>query len=374
MTKHTQKNQRIKHKYLAYLEEAKRLSVKSADVAVAAIADFEKSTAYKDFALFNIEQARRYKRVLDETINPKTNKPLAKATINARLLAVKAFFFWLADQSGYKSRIGHSDCDYFNPSANDSRIGNATRTKPTPDLHQVKSVIQQMPHETDIEKRNRALIAFAILSGVRADVLTSLKIGNINLEKQTVFQDARTVKTKFRKTMTTNFFPIGDDIEAIVKEWMEHLKSNLVYGREDPLFPTTRIAPDKDGGFAALGLERMHWASTGPVRTIFKQAFEAAGQPYFHPHSFRHTLATYGEKICKTPEEFKAWSQNLAHENVLTTFTSYGKVSDHRQAEIIQGLAKQGNNNKGNVGAPDAKTIARVVEHLATKARRAIEY
>ena len=46
-----------------------------------------------------------------------------------------------------------------------------------------------------------------------------------------------------------------------------------------------------------------------------------------------------GEQLCRTPEQFKAWSQNLAHENVLTTFSSYGEVSGSRQAELIRALA-----------------------------------
>ena len=36
----------------------------------------------------------------------------------------------------------------------------------------------------------------------------------------------------------------------------------------------------------------------------------------------------------------KAWSQNLGHEQVLTTLTSYGHVEDHRQGEIIQDLSR----------------------------------
>lgn len=39
------------------------------------------------------------------------------------------------------------------------------------------------------------------------------------------------------------------------------------------------------------------------------------------------------------PEEFKAWSQNLGHDKVLTTFLSYGQVESPRQGEIIRGLA-----------------------------------
>jgi integrase len=90
--------------------------------------------------------------------------------------------------------------------------------------------------------------------------------------------------------------------------------------------------------FVASGLDRKHFSSAGPIRTIFKDAFAAAGLPYFNPHSFRKTLALLGGQICKSPEEYKAWSQNLGHENVLTTFSSYGDVPGHRQAEIIRTL------------------------------------
>jgi hypothetical protein len=46
-----------------------------------------------------------------------------------------------------------------------------------------------------------------------------------------------------------------------------------------------------------------HWSSTGPIRTIFREAFASVGLPYFNPHSFRKTLALLGGQRCKTPEE-----------------------------------------------------------------------
>ena len=46
-----------------------------------------------------------------------------------------------------------------------------------------------------------------------------------------------------------------------------------------------------------------------------------------------------GETVGQSPEEFKAWSQNLGHEGVLTTFVSYGTVSLRRQREVINALA-----------------------------------
>ncbi|CAM5796572.1 hypothetical protein [Rhizobacter fulvus] len=50
-------------------------------------------------------------------------------------------------------------------------------------------------------------------------------------------------------------------------------------------------------------------------------------------------MAQLGETVCQTPEQSKAWSQNLGHEGVLTTFYSYGGVTEGRQGEIIRDLA-----------------------------------
>jgi hypothetical protein len=48
----------------------------------------------------------------------------------------------------------------------------------------------------------------------------------------------------------------------------------------------------------------------------------------------------FGETACQTPEQFKACSQNLGHESVLTTFLSYGAVGNRRQGEIMRNLGE----------------------------------
>ena len=50
-------------------------------------------------------------------------------------------------------------------------------------------------------------------------------------------------------------------------------------------------------------LSGLHWSNATAIRTIFRQAFQGAGVPYFNPHSLRKTLARFGEQRCKTPEE-----------------------------------------------------------------------
>jgi integrase/recombinase XerD len=125
-----------------------------------------------------------------------------------------------------------------------------------------------------------------------------------------------------------------------VEHWIEFLIRERLWGNDDPLFPATLVEHGPDRQFQAGGLARKHWSNASAIRAIFREAFEAAGLPSFNPHSFRHALALLGERTCKTPEDFKAWSQNLGHEQVLTTLTSYGEVSPHRQAEIIKALAR----------------------------------
>lgn len=79
------------------------------------------------------------------------------------------------------------------------------------------------------------------------------------------------------------------------------------------LFPATRVALGDTRQFEAAGLERRHWRSAAPIRTIFRDAFSSASLPYYNPHSLRNTLVRLGETVCQTPEDFKAWSQNLGH-------------------------------------------------------------
>lgn len=363
MRKHHPKNERIKRQYFDYLKHAKRMSTASVDQAAAAITGFEAWSAYRDFAKFHIAKAKAYKEHLAQQLNTKTGKPLSTATIHSRLMVIKAFVLWLAGQPGYKSRISYADADYFNPSANDARIATARREKKVPALEQVKLVISKMPSSSDIKKRNKAIIAFTLLTGARDDAIASFKIKHVDLSQQKVFQDAREVRTKNRKTFDTFFFPVGDDIEAVVVDWINHLKTELKYGPDDPLFPKTRVALDNKCQFAPAGLTRDHWKTASTIRSIFKGAFEAADLPYANPHSLRDTLAQLGETLCRTPEAFKAWSQNLGHTQVLTTFTSYGTVATSRQGELIAALKDEPTVNSTS----EIDQIAALVERMRKK-------
>ena len=341
MIEHNPNNERIKRQYFAFLKEAKQHSEPTVDAVAKALDRFEIETKHKDFKAFHVHQAVAFKKRLAEQPAQRSGEKLSKATLYATLAHLKRFFQWLAGQPGYKSRISYSDAEYFNLSDKDTRIATARREQVSPTIEQVKHVLATMPAGTDIERRNRALFAFTLLTGARDRAIASFKLKHVDLDAGYVHQDAREVKTKFSKTFRTYFFPVGDEVLGIVTDWVRFLREVQLWGNDDPLFPATRIAVGASRHFEAAGLDRKHWSSAAAIRGIFREAFTAAGLPYFKPHSFRNTLVRLGETRCKDPEQFKAWSQNLGHEGVLTTFYSYGEVSNRRQGEIIRGLASE---------------------------------
>ncbi len=342
MPRHNADNLRIKRKYLVWLKEAKGFSEASIDKAAAAISTYDRYLEGKDFRAFHPERARAYKRHLGRQKNERTGAPLSPTTIGSTLREVKSFFGWLADQPGYKSKITHADVAYLTP---DRRAENARRSnlwKPHPSPEQARRVVRAMPSEKTVQRRDRAFIAFLFLTGSRVAAAISLRLGHIDLDHACVTFDGRVVDTKFAKSFTTAFFPIGDEVEQIVREWITELRQEYCWSHADPLFPKTRIGVGASRRFEALGIAREPWTNPSSVARIFKTAFEDTGLPPFSPHRVRDTLVELSNDHCRTPEDYKAWSQNLGHEDVLTTFRSYGSVAPGRQVELMARFRDRG--------------------------------
>lgn len=349
MKKNSTNNVRILHEYIKYLSEAKRLDQSTIDGVMKSINRFEEYVGYIDFNKFKAKHAIGFKKYLFTQKSMATKDKLSKATVLTATRHIKSFFQYLATQKGYRGKINYSDIEYFNLSEKDTRIANAKRPKKVATIEQIIQTLEMMPCSTVIEMRDRALFAFVVLTGARDGAVASAKIKHIDIAEQSFYQDAREVKTKFSKSFATYFFPVGELPLKVLNEWIDYLTNELGYKQNDPLFPKTKLAHNKNQQFEVAGLLKEHWSNADPIRKVFKRDFEAAGLPYFKPHSFRNTLIRLGENLCRTPEEFKAWSQNLGHESVLTSFYSYGDVPDYKQAELLRKLAKPAENTSSGM-------------------------
>ena len=133
-----------------------------------------------------------------------------------------------------------------------------------------------MPTGTVIERRDRAVVAFTIVTGMRDNAIASLRLKHIDLDRELVVQDPLEVRTKFSKKIITYFFPVREDLKQVVVDWVRSLREDLLYGNDDPFFPRTKIVQDENHCFNADGLEPAFWANAEPIRKIFRQAFGAA--------------------------------------------------------------------------------------------------
>jgi integrase len=331
------KNERVKKDYYQYLRESKGKSDQTINQVRNSLSRFEKHTKLKDFDTFNKNQAIAFKKHMEIQKNRK-GEIISKSTLLHIINNLKAFFAWLACQKGYRSKINITDIEFFNILENDKRIAKAVKIKEFPTIEQVRKVIFSLPSNTDIEKRNQALLAFTILTGIRDNAIATLKIKHVDIYKKLVTQDPSEVKTKRRKLIYTYFFPVGEDIEQIVIDWVKYLIEEKLYSMNDPIFPKTELGLDDDNSFIASGLTKEHWKTTTQIREIFKNAFESCNMKYYNPHSFRDTLTMLGEMRCANMQQLKAWSQNLGHSSIHTTLTSYGEVPFTMQGNLIRGI------------------------------------
>ncbi|MDJ0825298.1 MAG: site-specific integrase [Rhodobacter sp.] len=340
MAKRVEQNERAKRDYVFFLEQTEGLDEKSTNKVLAAIRKFEVSTGYKPFSKFHIEQAARFKRDLNRAKNPRTGKLLSHATVDSTLAVVRKFIIWLAGRQGYRSKFTYSDAEYFKNNRKNARIAHAQRDVPHPSMEAAFHAFQAMPNATEIERRDKALFAFLMLTGARIGAVASLKLKHVNLRECHVRQDAREVATKNAKDIDTWFFPVNSEYLDCFTDWLNHLNADKLFGPEDALFPKPLVEVKDGQGFANLGVSREGYSSTAQLNRIIRTAFANVQMPEYTPHSFRKTLFVYGTEVCDGLEEIKAWSRNLGHENLATSYNSYLPMSRERQREVLKRLRR----------------------------------
>ena len=332
------KNERIKRNYAEFLRQADQKSEATVRGVEKALLRFEEHTGFADFMSFGRAQAMSFRMALARP--PVSSKALSLSTILSTLTAIQRFLRWLILQPGMRSKIKATDIAYLNLSEKDVRAAGAAPSKPFPKLEQLRRTLATMPVGTALARRDRALFALLMMTGIRDNAAASLLIRHIDLDRMLIVQDPATVRTKNSKLIESVLLPIGEEVERAFTDWVAYLRADLLYGPDDPVFPQTAHRIDPVRGPVADGLKPICWSNAAPIRAIFRRAFEGADLPYYSPHRVRSSIVDIAYRWCKTPEEFKAFSQNLGHSNVATTLSSYGTIALTRQHELIRNAGR----------------------------------
>lgn len=332
-----QKNEKVKRLFWKYIEHSVGYSPLSRKAIEKAICKYEDATEHEDFVLCTSNRAIAFKKYLANNENKRTGKVMGLRTRYHTLRLVAKFFGWLAIQPGYKSRLSPNLATYFCLSLEERRQALSPTQPKYPTLAQVKAMCS-FAVTSEIDMRDRALIAFLALTGARDHAVVTLPIGCYNPETHEVNQ-LRTlgVKTKFSNDIYSTLFQMDTELVSYFTEWYDYLINTKKYGTADPLFPSTEIGQvgPEHRSYEVKGVKREFWADAGPIRKILHDRCLETGTPYFHPHTFRHFCVANVERHLRSPEEMKALSQSIGHKNITTTFQSYGMLPVTRVNELM---------------------------------------
>lgn len=360
-------NEQAKRRFFEHLSGGEGFAGDSVSTFAEAVGQWQQFSNNDDFVNFDKSKAMAF--VAWQKTRPTKAKggTLALQTQYNYLRRIKRFFMWLAEQKEYK-KIRKTDVDFLRLPKKEVRIATSGTTRPMPTFEEVKRIIMSIHPKTEIDERDRAILSLALITGMRISAIATLKMKNFNLTEKLFDQNPGDgVLTKNSKKILTTFFPIGwSGPEQFFLGWYDHL---IKKGSkpDSPIFPSTLKGFSGEYDHNKTLVSDESWASSSGARKIFEKRCKAAGVQYFNPHSFRHLIVNYMSKARLTEEEKKAISMNLGHENVGTTFGSYGygNMTPIDAVKIVQKLTTMPTDGQSVDFSPDEiETLKKLLKRL----------
>ncbi|MCJ7547806.1 MAG: tyrosine-type recombinase/integrase [Deltaproteobacteria bacterium] len=242
---------------------------------------------------------------------------LSGTTVHTYGRVVKTFFAWLSE-----ARIIAE-----NPLAG---IPAPRKPKTIPKVYREKELLAVSAAVTSV--RDRAIYELFLDSGIRLKELSTIKIGDIDIEEGSVRVMGKGGKERFVPFIP----PVAESIKAYVKE------SRRDAAKNDALFVTSTGSPLKTRG----------------IQTMLYRLGERAGlKERLSPHKLRHTFATLSLKNGGNLEYIR---KILGHTDIKTTSDAYLNVLDedvkaaHRKFSPLANLKTAGA-GKGFVSPNEGK-------------------
>jgi len=324
-------NERVKHRYFDKVVHGFGKDDKTRRKIVSALSVFDEFTSYKDFKLFRYEDAKGFQKHLI------TKYSHSMQTAYRTMQATRDFFVWLKEQEGYK-KLKYDDINSLRLSLKDAEKAKMSKPRKTIDIEKWEEMVLNIKPKDEVEIRGKAMFACLLITGIRIDALISLKIGDLDLDKNYLFQDANHVDTKGSRSHKTDFWKLKPEIKQILIEWVDALKKEHDFKDEDPLFPKIQITSNELLQFEKDGFRKEFLKQANVVRKELSRQFENANLDYYTPHTIRNSLTDLFFSCDLTMEQLKAVSQNLSHKSLITTIGSYYNISEQRKSQAIEEL------------------------------------
>ena len=200
-------------------------------------------------------------------------------TIQRKLSTLRSFYQFMLREGKLKK----------NPAV-DIRAPRSPRKLPAAlDVDSVSRLLD-MPDDSKLAIRDRAILELFYSSGLRLSELVNLDIDHIDLTDNTLRANGKGGKTRI--------LPIGSKARQALQQWLKQRTANA---GENALFISNRgkrLTP------RAIQLRVNHWQK--------KQGLEQ----HIHPHKLRHSFASH---LLESSGDLRAVQELLGHANISTT-------------------------------------------------------
>lgn len=321
-------NERLIKRYKEHRRSAFGADDKTLNSLHSHIRAFEVLMEFQDFTKFDKDTANGF-------MNKIRTMEMSDSHLIRTTMDTKCFIRWLSHEPEGK-KIRYNDADFLNPTKNELRAAYSESFKQSHDYHTLLKVVRNMPAQTVVDRRNRALFALQVLGSFRTNELRNLPVGLLKYDNiaKVHFIDVnpRKVKgVKFRKARQATLFNVPDLVQWIT-DWIEELKTKYEFTLDDPIFPSVHNTFAEHAMYNQV-IQKTP-LTTQSVRRIFKDAYIAADVEPLCVHSIRQTKARYIGGITHD-DKIVALQQDFGHQNMGTTRCNYGNITPERQRKLM---------------------------------------
>ena len=350
-------NERIKREYYGYRKEAEGLDEISLKKTRKALYRLEQYLGFRDLNALSKKDALRIKERI-------RGAKLEQGAKRAMIADIRKFFQWLRKQPGNKTKIDEVAIEYLQLSRKEVEASKNRPPKAHAELAEVISVIRDMPETNEVEFRDKAMLALLAQTAVRAGALITLRLKHIDLNDMIVHQPGDEVNTKNGKNIYSPFLSIDKEFDDIVPRYIRHLRNELGFGDDDPLFPKLLAQPKQFQRFRQNKLSKNAWTTPQQLRVILNRVFNGRLDVPVRPHDFRHMLVAELQRRDLSLEEASAWSQALGHESLAFTFKVYGRMSPQKIAEVTRDSRSREARQSNQIEKGDRRSIREKLREL----------
>jgi site-specific recombinase XerD len=225
---------------------------------------------------------RRYAAQL--TAGPREGgRALSKPTVARKLAAIRTFYRYMVE----REEVAHNPADL---------VPSPKRGRKLPRLlrkDEVAALLDQIPAQTPLELRDRAMLELAYSSGLRCEEIVNLDAGALDFDEEEL--------RVLGKGSKTRILPVGEPAQQALDRYLA----------------TGRPALARSGGDPALFLSRNgRRLSPSDVRRRLAAWLRNAGISEASPHALRHSFATH---MLEGGADLRTIQELLGHASVSTT-------------------------------------------------------